>query len=190
MLNEIDLAACRLGYFHNAGYFELDGEDFAQLFSIDLAPALLPPYAELIRLDRVVSRAPADLRALSSRLLAEHLVWRPRRNPVARFRDRFIADLPALQQAGLVHYHRWAFAGVRQLGAAFELAALYLRWLQPEAPPQVAVESFEQIAQHSKTLLLKTARSVNSGRALDARELLDAMTDAWARGMGELAAHQ
>ena len=186
VLNALDLTACRLGYFHNAGYFELAGEDFAQLFSIDSPPALLPPYAELIRGDRVIAHDAAELRALSTRLLAEHLAWRPRSNPVTRFRDRLIADLPALQQAGLVHYHRWAFAGVRQLGAAFELASLYLRWLRPDAPPQAAIDAFEHIAQHSKMLLLKIARAVSSGRALDARPVLDEMADAWARGMAEL----
>ncbi|MEP7101156.1 MAG: DUF1839 family protein [Burkholderiales bacterium] len=188
VLNALDLAGCRIGYFHNAGYFELDGDDFAQLFSIDSPPALLPPYAELIRADRVIARDAAALRALSSRLLAEQLAWRPRSNPVERFRDRLIADLPVLQQAGLVHYHRWAFAGVRQLGAAFELAARYLQWLRPEAPPQIAIDAFEHIAQHSKMLLLKTARAVNSGRALDVRPVLDEMADAWARGMAELDA--
>ncbi|MBC8054995.1 MAG: DUF1839 family protein [Rhizobiales bacterium] len=186
VLNAIDGDARRLGYFHNAGYFELGGEDFAQLFAIDAPTALLPPYAELIRLDRCVARSQGELRTLSARLLTDHLAWRPRSNPVARFRERFEADLPVLQQAGLAHYHRWAFAGVRQLGAAFELAAIYLRWLRPEAPPQPAIDAFERIAQHSKTLILKAARAVNSGRALEARPMLDEMADDWARGMAEL----
>lgn len=186
VLNAIDGDARRLGYFHNAGYFELGGEDFAQLFAIDAPAALLPPYAELIRLDRCVARSQAELRTLSARLLADHLAWCPRSNPVARFRERFEADLPGLQQAGLAHYHRWAFAGVRQLGAAFELAAIYLRWLRPEAPLQPAIDAFERIAQHSKTLILKAARAVNSGRALEARPMLDEMADDWARGMAEL----
>jgi Domain of unknown function (DUF1839) len=183
VLNAIDTDARRLGYFHNAGYFELDGDDYAQIFAIDPPGALLPPYAELIRIDRVLHRPPAELRAISAELLDEHLAWRPPHNPVVRFRDRFEAELPALQREGLAHYHRWAFAGVRQLGAAFELAALYLRWQWPDGRAADAAASFELIAQHAKTLILKAARAVNSGRALDARALFDEMAGAWERGM-------
>ena len=42
----------RLGYFHNAGYFELEGEDFAGALGIGGDdPARLPPYVELVRLN-------------------------------------------------------------------------------------------------------------------------------------------
>ena len=91
-----------------------------------------------------------------------------------------------LQRDGLAHYHRWAFAGVRQLGAAFELAALHLRWLFVASPPQDAIDAFEGIAQGSKTLILKAARAVNSGKPLDARPMLDEMAADWQRGMDTL----
>jgi len=181
VLNEIDPGARRLGYFHNAGYFELLGEDFGQIFALDAPPATLAPYAEIIHIDRACRRPDAELRALSAAMLDAHLAWRRASNPIARFRQRFDADLPALQQAGLPGYHPWAFAGVRQLGAAFELAALYLRWLRPGA--HAAAADFELIARHSKTLILKAARAVNSGRALDTGHLFDEMTSAWERGM-------
>ena len=181
VLNEIDPAARRLGYFHNAGYFELEGADFGQIFALDAAPPQLPPYAEVIHIDRACRHPDAELRARSAAMLDAHLAWRRASNPIVRFRERFEADLPGLQQGGLARYHPWAFAGVRQLGAAFELAALYLRWLRPDAT--VAAADFELIARHSKTLILKAARAVNSGRALDARPLFDEMAAAWERGM-------
>ena len=181
VLNEIDPAARRLGYFHNAGYFELEGADFGQIFALDAAPPQLPPYAEVIHIDRACRHPDAELRARSAAMLDAHLAWRRASNPIVRFRERFEADLPGLQQGGLARYHPWAFAGVRQLGAAFELAALYLRWLRPDAT--VAAADFELIARHSKTLILKAARAVNSGRALDARPMFDEMAAAWARGM-------
>jgi hypothetical protein len=186
VLNEVDIDARRLGYFHNAGYHVLEGEDFERLF----APTTLAPYAESIRIDRVVNREPEELRELSRRFFEDHLAWRPGSNPVLRFRDRFEVELPALRRSGLAHYHRWAFAGVRQWGAASELAALYLRWLQPDVPPWAAIDSFERIAQHGKTLILKAARAVNSGRALDARPMMDEMALAWKGGMSELASRQ
>lgn len=179
VFNELDVSARRLGYFHNAGYYALDGEDYGQLF--DAAP-VLPPYAELIRIDRVQRRPEAELRTESAKLFAEHLAWRPRTNPIARFHRRFDADLPGLQREGLAHYHRYAFAGIRQLGAAFELAADYLRWAFGDRADPAAVP-FELIAQHSKSLILKAARAVNSGRALDASSLFNEMVDAWDRGM-------
>ena len=181
VLNEIDVGARRLGYFHNAGYFELEGDDFEQIFALDAAPALLPPYVEIIHIDRARQQPDAELRARSSSMLEAHLAWRRASNPIARFRERFEADLPTLQQRGLSGYHPWAFAGVRQLGAAFELASLYLRWLRPGA--QAAAADFELIARHSKTLILKAARAVNSGRALATADLFDEMVAAWESGM-------
>ncbi|HWH84811.1 MAG TPA: DUF1839 family protein [Burkholderiaceae bacterium] len=183
VLNEFDRAARRLGYFHNAGYFTLDGDDFDALF--DNAPPL-PPYAELIRIDRAHARPDAELRALSARLLAQHLAFGPRDNPLRRFQARFDADQPGLREHGLAHYHRYAFAGIRQFGAAYELGAQYLRWSGAE-PGGTAAAAFERIAQHAKTLILKAARSVNSGRPLDAAALFDEMAAAWDAGMAALA---
>lgn len=186
-LNDLDLSARHLGYFHNAGYFTLEGEDFNQLFSPEPSPGWLPPYAELIRIDRVTKHGEARLRSAAAQLLDQHLAWRPQTNPVVRFANRFSVDLPLLQQAGLVGYHRWAFASVRQLGAAFELAAAHLRWLATNGELEPAASAFDLIAQHSKTFLLKAARAVNAGRALDAAPLFDEMAEAWERGMACLA---
>ena len=49
---------------------------------------------------------------------------------MAAFSARFAQDLSWFQQAGLATYHVWAFGTLRQLGAATELAALYLDWLE------------------------------------------------------------
>lgn len=189
VLNDIDLAARRLGYFHNAGYFTLEGEDFERLFRLGAErddSGFLPLFAELVRIDRIVRREPADLRARSRELLKKHLSRRPSGNPIRRFQRRFDAELPQLQAAGLATYHRWAFAGIRQLGAAFELAALHLQWLG-EPAHQPAIESFMQLADANKALILKAARAVSSGRSLDSAPLFDAMAQAWDRGMSTLA---
>src|SRR6185503_2452300 len=34
-VNEIDPAARRMGYFHNAGYFMVEGDDFSELFQLE-----------------------------------------------------------------------------------------------------------------------------------------------------------
>ncbi|MFO1426561.1 MAG: DUF1839 family protein [Steroidobacteraceae bacterium] len=131
VLERIDADAQRLHYFHNAGYYELGGEDFVQLFRIGFPPdpAFMPLYAEFVRVDRIVRHPEAELARISLRLLERHAARRPADNPVARFRERFERDLPRMQEIGLAHYHAWAFGTIRQLGSAAELAATNLAWL-------------------------------------------------------------
>ncbi|MEO8298462.1 MAG: DUF1839 family protein [Burkholderiales bacterium] len=188
VLNEIDEANERLGYFHNAGYFELSGEDFRRTFRIGQEDdaTYLPLFAELVRLDRVAHRPTDALRAQTRTLLATHLARRPEHNPVARFSLRFAQDLPALQDAGLAHYHRWAFGTVRQMGAAYELAAQCLDWLAGNGSLHEPATAFRRVAELSKTLILKGARTVASKRAFDAAPLLDEAAAAWDAGMAGL----
>jgi hypothetical protein len=78
-------------------------------------------------------------------------------------------------------YHAWVFGTLRQLGAAAELAALYLRWLDgdPDGPPARAAEPFLATSIVCKSLVLKIARAVNSRRALDASASFDELTSSW-----------
>ena len=187
VINDVDTGARTLGYFHNGGYFRLEGEDFDKTFWLDGAP-VLPPYAELIHIDRTTAQDAETLRTLSRQLLAEHLSWRPADNPVERFRVRFATDLAELHEAGMPNFHKWAFAGLRQLGAASDLAAGYLRWQRADAAPAKSIEAFERIANLAKILTLKSARAVNSGRPLDADESFDEMAAAWQFAMDETIA--
>jgi len=216
VLNEVDLDARRIAYFHNAGYFEAAGEDCAELLglpdelseleaiadwrgsrhgkpgasTIALAGDALPSYAEIIRLDRRVAQPPDALRALALAHLRTHLAFRPADNPVRRFAARLAADLPHLRARGLAEYHRWAFGTVRQLGAAFELAARGLAWQGAPAgtPFAAAAQSFDALARDAKTLILKGARAVASTRAVDLAGLLEGMARAWDEGMAALDA--
>ena len=188
VLNDIDVEARRLGYFHNAGYFELSGEDFVKTLQLDGSrddPGFMPFFAELVRVDRCVRRDEGALKAVARELLAKHLARRPSSNPVERFARRFKSDLPMLQSAGLATYHKWAFAGIRQLGAAFELAAAHLAWLDHEGFAE-AVVAFNGIATGNKALILKAARAVNAGRAFDAGPLFEEMSRAWDAGIRAL----
>jgi len=160
VLNDLDAGARRLGYFHNAGYYLLEGEDFEKTFE----PPVMPFFAELVRIDRVVKRSEAELKAMSKPLIAKHLARRPTDNPVKRFAERFAKELPDLQAKGLAHYHAWAFATVRQLGAAAELMALYLRWI--DAHPAAAA-AYDTVSTGAKSFILKAARAVNSKKPFD-----------------------
>jgi hypothetical protein len=185
VLVDLDVDARRLGYFHNAGYFVLEGEDFARTFRLDVEPdpAFLPFFAELVRLDRRVVRPRAELVAMSKQLLARHLARRPADNPVARFAARFTTDLPELQARGLAYYHTWAFATVRQLGAASEMMARYLEWLG--GPPE-AIAAYDAISNGAKTFILKAARAVNSKKPFDPVATFAEWSTAWATAIAAL----
>jgi hypothetical protein len=190
VIQDFDLDRRRLGYFHNAGYFALEGDDFVSLFRVGAPadPTFMPLFAEAVRVDRVVRRAPDELRALSRALVRKHLARRPADNPVARFGRRFAADLPWLTAEGLAFYHAWAFSTVRQLGAAFELAALHLRWLG-DAPLLPAADAFARVSDGAKAFILKAARAVNGKRVLDAGPMFEEMAASWQAGVDVLVAH-
>jgi hypothetical protein len=178
VLNDLDVAARKLGYWHNAGYFTLEGEDFARTFRLDTEPdpAFMPLFAEFIRIDRKVIRPAEELKAMAKLLLAKHLARTPVDSPIRRFAARFAKDLPDLQARGLANYHAWAFATVRQLGAAAELLARHLDWA---GGSPVAIAAADQVSQGAKTFILKAARAVHSNKPFDPRATLEEWAVAW-----------
>lgn len=188
IISDFDLEKRRLGYFHNAGYFELGGTDFEKLFRVGMAPdpTFMPFYAEVVRVDRLVKRSGDELRAMAKALLAKHLARRPKDNPVVRFGARIGTDLTSLQSEGLPVYHAWAFATIRQLGAAMELLAMHLDWRGDDAAKQAAAE-LVKVSNGAKTLILKGARAVNSKKTLDAAPIFEEMSTAYQRAMDLLA---
>ncbi len=190
VLNELDEAGQRLGFFHNAGYYQLDGEDFEQTFAIGPAaePPLMPFYAEVIDLRQRIQRSGEDLRALARPMLQRALRRRPSDNPVERFAARYQDELPSLQEQGLNHYHAWAFAATRQLGSAAELAAHHLRWLEAEEdhPYRQAATHLLEVAALAKTFILKGARAVASKRPFADGALLTELSAQWESAMQHL----
>ena len=187
IINEFDFVQRRMGYFHNAGYYALEGDDFTHLFRVGYPadPTFMPLFAEAVRVDRVVKRPAEELRTIARRLLTKHLARRPTDNPVTRFGARFATDLAWIQGNGLAFYHAWAFATIRQLGAAMELLALHLRWLGDDAS-MAAADRFAMISTLNKAFILKAARAVNAKRALDAGPMFAEMSAAWQAGIDAL----
>lgn len=187
VLVDLDMESGRLDYFHNAGYFRLEGRDFRQTFRLDAAPdpAFLPLFAETVRVDRFVKRESAELRTIARGLLADYLVRRPSDDPIGRFGTRLSQDLPDLMARGLDYYHSWAFGSTRQLGACAELLSEHLRWLADSGAGAFvqAAESLEEVSRLSKTLILKGARSVNSRKGGDFQEIIGGMSTAWQRAL-------
>jgi hypothetical protein len=187
VLNDLDVDGKRLGYWHNAGYFTLEGEDFVETFK----DREMRFYAELVRIDRVVRRPEAELRAMSGKLLGRHLARRPREHPIPKFAARFARDLPQMQQLGLPYYHTWAFATVRQLGAAAELLAAHLTWLAGEDGGQFApaIAAYTTISTGAKSFILKAARAVNSKKPFDPSATFDEWARAWDAAIATLEQH-
>src|SRR6185295_9763357 len=131
-------------------------------------------------------RPRGELVAMSRTLLARHLARCPIDNPVARFAARFQNDLPDLQARGLPHYHAWAFATVRQLGAASELMARYLEWLG--GAPAPAIAAYDTISTGAKSFILKAARAVNSKKPFDPSAMLAEWAAAWDTAIAALDA--
>lgn len=182
-VQEIDLPKRRLGYFHNGGYHSLSGENFEGLLRLNapLSPDILPPYVEFAKLDALQKRPGPELVALAVELTRGHLARLPEENPVLRFEARFREHLSWLQQEGGGDFHAFAFATLRQLGACFELAGSFVRWLAARGAvgiEQAGVDC-EAIANAAKALLLKTARSAATKKPFDPAWLLQGMATSW-----------
>jgi hypothetical protein len=181
-IERADTGARRLGYFHNAGYYELAGDDYDGV----LEPALaLPPYAEFVKLERVSRLPDHELRRRSRLLLARHSAKKPAENPIVAFGRGFERQVERLG-GDLGRFHAFAFASLRQCGAAYELAARYLRWLLPDtADALAAADDFEAISLASKTSLLRLARAAANRRAMDLGPLLG-VASRWDEAFGRL----
>jgi uncharacterized protein DUF1839 len=192
-IQAIEVPARRIGYFHNAGYHGLEGADFAGVLGLDTRAgdaAVLPPYVEMVKLD-TCRRLPAGaLVARAAELARMHYARRPVRNPFARFRRRLVDDVKWLRGQNLATFHRYAFGTLRQCGAGFELAAVFLRWLEDGVRGGLgpAARQLEEIAQGAKSLQFTLARTVATGRAVEVDPLLDTMEGAWAGAMDRLGA--
>ena len=187
----IDAEARTLGYFHNTGYWELAGGDFEGVFKTgELPEDYLPPYAEWIRLDRMVHRPEPELVAMSIELARHHLALAPSANPLHRFADRFPEDLDWLLERDLDAYHMYVFAGVRQCGSSFDLAALYLQWLSARGYPELSgsAEHLARISTGCKALILKLARVVNRKKPKDLTGDIRGLADSWDAAMQGLKA--
>lgn len=172
----IDLAGQRLRYFHNAGYYELSGEDYRGIFRLEGAtPAqVLPPYVDLVRWS---APAAESAQGIALELFRGHLARRPTSNPFARFGAHLEAEFPRLLAGELADYHEYAFATVRMAGAAFELLGSYAQWqfgYQSEA--------LAEIVGGTKMLSFRLARR----REFDVAGAVAPMADAWERAIAEL----
>lgn len=178
----IDVPGRRLGYFHNQGYYHLEGADFVNVFRLGGPPdpAVLPPYVEFVKRRSQPLLSGDELVLASLRLLRHQLRRLPEVNPFAQFKTRLEADVQWLRDAGLETFHLYSFATLRQFGAAYELAATYLQWLHERTgkPLETATVSFTYLSETAKTLQFHLARSIARNKPLDLSPL-DSLAQRW-----------
>lgn len=186
---DIDIAGQRLGYFHGQGYYELRGDDFVQVFRLagPADPAMLPPYVEFVKRRPNLAASGKDLVETSLSLLREQLELVPDINPFEKFKPRFAADLDWLTNESLEVFHQYSFATLRQFGACYEMAALYMDWLRAHDVNgfEVAREAFTALSNGAKTLQFQLARAMARKKPLSLAAV-DEMATAWQAAMTNL----
>jgi hypothetical protein len=195
--NSIDSDGRRLGYFHNAGYFELTGDDFDGLFRLGphLNEQALPPYVETVRLDRL-RRDREGLVETAVALTRAHLARRPLDDPMVRFRERIERDLAWLTHQDVETFHLYAFGTCRQSGASAELAASFVDWLGENDHSvdraarqglKEAADAFREVATRAKALQFSLARA-SRGRAVELGSPFEELSLAYRKAMDGLSA--
>jgi hypothetical protein len=177
-----------LRYFHGPGFYELSGDDYRGIFRLGRAFSrpfsedVLPPYAEIVRFNAGPRLEGEDLRRAAFEMLGRQLRRRPVRNPWLKFGERLAIDLPALLDGANADYHAYAFATVRQCGAAFDAAKSFVEWLSSPGSPdgRAAAEPLGRQVNGAKTLLFRLARR----RVFDPAPAIQQLAADW-----ELAMH-
>ncbi len=179
-VNEIDIEARHMGYFHGQGYYHVDGEDFDKLFQLGglVHERMLPPYIELVKLKDAPREKDVLEQSLASAKLQARLI--PEYNPFHAFRGRFAADLEWLTKEPIETFHLYSFATLRQFGANYELAGTYADWLSETAGVDLSASAaaYREIAESTKVFQFKLARSLARGKTLDLGPL-DDMASHW-----------
>lgn len=187
-INRLDLQAKRLDYFHNAGFFRLEGADFDGLFHLNDGPEDLPflPYTEFAKFPE---KRPDEthLRREAKRLAAVHFARRPAENPVAAFAKVFPGQVEAVADRPFGFFHKYAFNTLRQLGANFELAGSHLDWLGPDGSLNEAAEAARKISETAKSVQFQLARAVTRRKFEPLATALDPAIEAWDSLMAQLA---
>ncbi len=181
-ITALDPVRRRLGYVHNGGWFEAEGEDVDGILRSGPAgrapPELLPPYAESVEQGPIPPPDALAERALL--LLRRHLEPALRHDPIALWRLDLAGQLARLLGEPIELFHRWAFNLTRQLGAAFELLAAHLAWLARAGDHELrpAIDPALDLARGAHTLQMQIARAVHRRRPIDPDPLLDRLQTA------------
>lgn len=170
-------------YFHNAGYYELSGEDYRGAFRMldHFTDDVMDPFTERVSFDAGPRLTGVALRDEARALLVSHFACRPVSNPFAAWATRLSADLPRLLQGTAQDYHEYAFVTARMVGSAFELFTDHVQWVLERESADASV-AFRRLVDGSKAISFRLARR----RPFDPDAALAGMITAWDEGMAAL----
>jgi hypothetical protein len=180
-INRIDPASRALEYFHNAGFFALEGEDYDGVFAKlpqQQRDDFLFPYVEFVRFGGTALKGEA-LRAASLARLREYCARGPKRNPVRAFAQAIGSQAEAVAKRAPDFFHAYAFNTLRQLGANFELCGSHLEWLFPTGEAADAIAACKAISGGAKSLQFQLARAVARKRFSGLEQALAPIADAY-----------
>jgi hypothetical protein len=189
-VNVIDRAARRLEYFHNAGYYALDGEDFDGLFRQlpahrDVADMPFP-YTEFVKFD--ARRPSGSLVAPAIALMQRHVARRPAENPIHAYKTNFATHTERLLAGPPAFFHKYTFNVLRQLGANHELLSSHLEWLRMGGVGGLdrAIAKTREISGAAKAVQFQLARAVARRNFASFEAPLERMADAYDQAFADL----
>ena len=179
-INRMDVEAKRLEYFHNGGYFRLEGDDFDGLFQHHLTETDPPflPYTEFAKFPGR-NASPEHLRNVADRLLRQHFARRPQENPIAAFAEVFPRQVEAVAERPFAFFHKYAFNTLRQVGANFELLASHLDWLAENGALKTEADAARAIAENAKSVQFQLARAVTRKKFEPLATALEPAIESW-----------
>jgi hypothetical protein len=190
-INVFDPDARRLHYFHNAGFYALEGYDFDGVFQRSTPPgphsANLFPYVEFAKFG-AAPLAGAPLTEAAVALLQHHLKRAPQVNPVRAFAKRIEAQAQMVRGRDPAFFHKYAFNTLRQLGANFELLASHLDWLGTQGVDGLhpIAASARELSSGAKAYQFQLARAVTRGKTEALVAQLATLIARWDDVMGAL----
>ncbi len=186
-INRLDVNDRVMDYFHNGGFFRLEGADFDGVFQHDLPEGTLPflPYTEFAKFPQTQPSI-AHQRTTAAALLRRHFARRPDENPIAEFASVFPRQVEAVAERPFGYFHKYAFNTLRQFGANFELLASHLAWLDEPAYRSASGEALK-ISECAKTVQFQLARAVTRKKFDPLATALDPAIAAWDGLMDDLS---
>jgi hypothetical protein len=186
-INRLDFESRRVEYFHNAGYFALEGEDFDGLFQLHLTDENPPflPYTEFAKFPASLPDG-SRIRDAAGAILKKHFARRPGQNPIRAFAEVFPQQVEAVAERPFGFFHKYAFNTLRQFGANFELAADHLAWIAPGKFDGAEADA-RRISEVAKSVQFQLARAVTRRKFEPLRTALDPAADAWDSMMASIS---
>lgn len=185
-INRLDPERRTMEYFHNGGYFGLQGDDFDGLFQHHLGETDPPflPYTEFAKLPAVAPGGEHQ-RDEARRLMRVHFRRRPEENPLRAFSAVFPQQVEAVAERPFGFFHKYAFNTLRQVGANFELLGSHLDWLAPGEFDHAATQA-RRISEVAKSVQFQLARAVTRKKFEPLATALAPAVDAWDSLMDDL----